>query len=210
MEEKVYTVLGGSNPGVFARPRSSPIMPIIIKCCSTAEANAAFGLQPVFKRLNYEKADEDPEAFARALAGSTQIPDLFATQGPFYAVYHGKTERAIYVRNFKPVQDQIHDNMYAKYHRFETIKDALVYMVLKGDRQRMEKLNAPGKKSSMPTPKPKIIYSHLRDFTGIVDTIYGSTSGTLEYTLHDLGKHASYYLESHGNWEIIVGKYNCG
>lgn len=74
-------------------------MPIVVKCNSVAEANAAFGLQNVFKRLNHETADENPQRFAQALAGSNQISDLFATPGPFYAVWGGKTEQAIYVRN---------------------------------------------------------------------------------------------------------------
>jgi hypothetical protein len=75
-------------------------MPIVIKCNSTAEANAAYGLQAVFKRLKCDMADEAPEAFSKALFATAQtISDLFATQGPFYAVYNGKSQRAIYVRN---------------------------------------------------------------------------------------------------------------
>jgi hypothetical protein len=42
------------------------------------------------------------------------------------------------------------------------------------------------------------IYSHIRDLTGIIDTIYGSTSATPNYTLNTLGKHASHYLGAHG------------
>lgn len=35
---------------------------------------------------------------------------------------------------------QIHNHMFAKYHHFETIQKALVYMVLKGDVKHMEEL----------------------------------------------------------------------
>ncbi|KAJ7166365.1 hypothetical protein C8R43DRAFT_192860 [Mycena crocata] len=146
MDPKVYVVLGGSSPGVFARPpflshaTSSPIMPIIIKCTSVPEANAAAGLQKVFNKLDCQNAEGNPEAFAVALAQSNQISDLFATQGPFYAVYNGKSERAIYVRDFSAVEAQVHDHLFAKHHRFESIKDALAYMVLKGNLAKMKEL----------------------------------------------------------------------
>lgn len=63
------------------------------------EAQAAWGLQGILKRLNPPEAEEHPDAFAQAIAGSTSISDMFATRGPFYAVCNGKTQRAIYVRN---------------------------------------------------------------------------------------------------------------
>lgn len=79
--------------------RHSPVLPIVIKCTSTAEANAAFGLDRLLYRLGYDKAEKDPQTFAKEITASTQISDIFATAGPFYAVYQGKTQRAIYVRN---------------------------------------------------------------------------------------------------------------
>jgi hypothetical protein len=74
-------------------------MPIIIKSTNEAEAKAALDLHALFKRLNLSNVEEQPETFAQAIAQSAQISDIFATQGPFYAVYNGKTQRAIYVRN---------------------------------------------------------------------------------------------------------------
>ncbi|KAJ6517028.1 hypothetical protein DFH09DRAFT_1099209 [Mycena vulgaris] len=117
-------------------------MPIVIKCTSGAEANTALGLQPVFKKLGCETADEHPREFASALMASNQISDIFATTGSFYAVYKGKTERAIYVRNFSDVEKQIHNNHWAKHHRFETLKEALVYMVFKGDLTQVDNLRS--------------------------------------------------------------------
>ncbi|KAJ7082615.1 hypothetical protein C8R43DRAFT_1169716 [Mycena crocata] len=212
MDPKVYVVLGGSSPGVFARP---PIMPIIIKCTSVPEANAAAGLQKVFNKLDCQNAEGNPEAFAVALAQSNQISDLFATQGPFYAVYNGKSERAIYVRDFSAVEAQVHDHLFAKHHRFESIKDALAYMVLKGNLAKMKELGLYTSKSDLSTSKSgqstsaarhtdlehlktRMVYSYVRDYTGIIDTIYGKTSSPPEYPLHALGKHAGYYLEAHG------------
>ncbi|KAJ7076805.1 hypothetical protein C8R43DRAFT_966011 [Mycena crocata] len=207
VQDKVYTVLGGSNPGVVShfRTESHAIMPIIIKCTSAAEANAALGLQPIFKQLNCDKVDENPEAFARAVAGSSQITDLFATNGPFYAVYDGLTERAIYVRNFGDVQLQIQNYQDAKYKAFDTIKHALVYMLLKGNQEQMEKLTFDGKGPSVSTwRKSKKIHSHIRDFTGIIDTVYGTTSTALDYALYDIGTHASRYLQAHGYTEATI------
>jgi hypothetical protein len=74
-------------------------MPIIIKCTSKAEANSALDLHKIFKKNNHTQADQQPEVFAKALAESLQISDLFATTGPFYAIYNGKSERVIIVRN---------------------------------------------------------------------------------------------------------------
>ncbi|KAJ7728392.1 hypothetical protein B0H16DRAFT_1470563, partial [Mycena metata] len=107
----VYAVLGGDNAGVLERP--------------TAEANAAFGLDRLLYRLGYDKAEKDPQTFAKEIAASTQISDIFATAGPFYAVYQGKTQRAIYVRNYTDVEAQVHDFMYPKYRKFDSIKEAL-------------------------------------------------------------------------------------
>ncbi|KAJ6521410.1 hypothetical protein B0H19DRAFT_1068725 [Mycena capillaripes] len=220
--DNVYTVLGGTNPGVVARPpflsghKDAPIMPIVIKSTNAAEATAALDLHKIFQRLDVDKVEEQPDAFARAIAGSGQISDIYATSGPFYAVYRGKTERAIYVRNFKPdVEAQVHDNNFAKYHRFESIKEALVYMVLKGNLQRMRDLGlyvakdssastySSPKKALQNQPKTMIIDSHIRDFTGIINTIYGSTT-TPTYKLYTLGKHAGYYLQAHGYTETTI------
>jgi hypothetical protein len=41
------------------------------------------------------------------------------------------------------------------------------------------------------------IFSHIRDLSGIIDTIYGTTK-TPEYPQHQIGRHASYYLHAHG------------
>ncbi|KAJ7627894.1 hypothetical protein B0H17DRAFT_1150811 [Mycena rosella] len=210
--ENLYTVLGGSTPGVFNHSpflvggASAPVMPIVIKCTSEPEAKAALGLQPLFKKLGSETANERPEDFATALAESSQISDIFATQGPFYAVYLGKTQRAIYVRTFKP---QVHEFMFAKFRRLESIKEALVYMVLKGNMQKMSAMGlglpAPKTQSPEKSSKAKIIYSHIRDFTGITNTIYGSTSQAPTYASYGFGKHASYYLQAHGYDEDSIG-----
>ncbi|KAJ7444119.1 hypothetical protein B0H11DRAFT_1931281 [Mycena galericulata] len=141
---KIYTVLGGESPGVVSTApflgdkQPSPILPIIIKCTSHPEANAAFGLQNLFKRFGHDKAEQQPEDFAREISASRQILDLFAASGPFYAVYKGKGSRAIYVKNYP--QDQVHGVVSPKFQRFESIKDALVYMVLRGDKSRMVQL----------------------------------------------------------------------
>ncbi|KAJ7041255.1 hypothetical protein C8F04DRAFT_1177438 [Mycena alexandri] len=229
-QDQVYTVLGGSNPGVVSRPpllsgsRDAPLMPIIIKSTTAAEANTALGLQAIFKRLGLDKVEADPEAFAQSLAASNQISDVFATAGPFYAVYRGKTQRAIYVRKFKDVEEQVHDNQYAVYHRFEFIKDALVYMVLRGNVPRMRLLGlypkgttdkkgsdtltssqpashakAPQKSSQM-----KLVDSYMRDLSGIVGVIYGSTTSAPTYQSYDLGRHTSYYLQAHGYDESAI------
>ncbi|KAJ7150560.1 hypothetical protein C8R43DRAFT_1128033 [Mycena crocata] len=181
--QRVYAVLGGSNPAVVSNPpflagsHTAPIMPIVIKCTSTAEANAAMGLQPLFRRFNCHKVDEEPEVFAKALLRARDIPDLFAAQGPFYAVWRGKTQRAIYVKDFIEVEKQIHDYSYPKWRKFASITEALVFMVMKGDPDKtLALINA----------------------SRIVDTVYGSTSGLPEYAIYNVGKHASRYLGAHG------------
>ncbi|KAJ6450340.1 hypothetical protein C8R47DRAFT_1230301 [Mycena vitilis] len=217
----VYTILGGKSPGVAARApflsraREAPIMPIVIKSTNSAEAQAALGLDPILKRLHVDTVDQQPETVAVAIAHSDQISDVFAPRGPFYAVYNGKTERAIYVRNFTPdVQAQVHDHLYAKHHRFESIKEALVYMVLKGNLQKMQELGLyPNSKPTSPTApvqegfqkqkKTGPIDSHIRDFAGILNTVYGSTTAPA-YKLYNLGKHAGYYLQAHGYTEPII------
>jgi hypothetical protein len=42
------------------------------------------------------------------------------------------------------------------------------------------------------------IFSHIRDFTGIIDTIYGITEDAPAYPSQRIGRHAGYYLHSHG------------
>ncbi len=75
-----------------------PIMPIVVKCINRAEADAAFRLNPLLKGLGGDNK-EDGEKFARAIAASpTVIADTFACPGPFYAIYIGRSARAIYVR----------------------------------------------------------------------------------------------------------------
>ena len=56
------------------------------------------------------------------------------------------------------------------------------------------------------TPKFKPVYSHIRDFAGIIDTIYGSTSAAPHYVSYDLGKHASHYLQAHGYTEATISE----
>ncbi|KAJ7769594.1 hypothetical protein DFH07DRAFT_768864 [Mycena maculata] len=203
--EKVYAVIGGRGPGVFDRPpfmvnyRAAPVFPIVIKCTSATEAHAALGLQRVLVELRHDIAETDPEAFAKVLAGSPRIQHVFGASGPFYAV--------------DDVTVQVHDNMYAKYHRFESVNEALVYMVLKGDIARMKQLGLYARVSTSMTPivhrplstakkasetkRTRPIFSYIRSLSGITDTIYG-TSSAPEYGSHILGKHADYYLLSHG------------
>ncbi|KAJ7688656.1 hypothetical protein B0H16DRAFT_1487329 [Mycena metata] len=106
-QNQMYTVLGGitqewfhnrrlldifrfNSTHMYLRPLLSgakycPIIPIIIKATTAAEANAALGLQAIFKRIGLGKVETDPDGFARSLAASNQISDM------------GKTQRAIYV-----------------------------------------------------------------------------------------------------------------
>jgi hypothetical protein len=41
------------------------------------------------------------------------------------------------------------------------------------------------------------VYSHIRDLTGITDSIYG-TSLPPKYEVQEIGRHAGYYLQAHG------------
>jgi hypothetical protein len=59
------------------------------------------------------------------------------------------------------------------------------------------------KKALQNQPKTMIIDSHIRDFTGIMDTIYGSTT-TPSYKSYTLGKHAGFYLQAHGYTETTI------
>ncbi|KAJ7698916.1 hypothetical protein B0H17DRAFT_1129470 [Mycena rosella] len=140
--ERLYAVLGGDNPAVVQIPQSwtAPVMPIIIKCTGEEEGKHMLNLQQVFEGLNHHEVDSKPEIFAKAIMDSTEINKLLTMKGPFYAVYRGKTQRAIYVRNYAEVENQVHNYTYPKFHRFESIKEALVYMVLKGDISRMKAL----------------------------------------------------------------------
>jgi hypothetical protein len=135
-----------------------PIVPIVVKCTSRAEANAALRLDPLLKGLGGDNI-EDREKFAQAIAESpTVIADTFACPGPFYAIYNGKTGRAIFVRpdgqvflllwfSFEDltvyrdtVNREVHNHFYAKYHKFTLMKHALIYMVLEGKFDRMKEL----------------------------------------------------------------------
>ncbi|KAJ7192143.1 hypothetical protein C8J57DRAFT_1548074 [Mycena rebaudengoi] len=141
-----YTIIGGSVPEVVDKPPAllrtaiSSVLPIVIKCTSKAEANAALDLHKVFQYHKHSQADQQPETFAKAIAASVQVTDLFATTGPFYAVYNGKTESAIYVRNLSDAEKQVLDYPHANAHWFGSIKDALVYMILQGDMNKMQAL----------------------------------------------------------------------
>jgi hypothetical protein len=42
------------------------------------------------------------------------------------------------------------------------------------------------------------VHSHIRNLSGIIDTIYGTTSELPHYQPHEIGRHASYYLQAHG------------
>ncbi|KAJ7898761.1 hypothetical protein B0H13DRAFT_2664483 [Mycena leptocephala] len=48
------------------------------------------------------------------------------------------------------------------------------------------------------------IFSHVRDLTGVINTIYGSTSGPPMYRSYELGKLASQYLQAHGFTESAI------
>ncbi|KAJ7199090.1 hypothetical protein C8J57DRAFT_1262047 [Mycena rebaudengoi] len=173
-----YTLIGGASAKVVDKLPVKPntatkfILPIAIKCTSRAEANSALDLHKIFKHYNSTQAEENPELFAKAIAGSTQISDSFATSGPFYAVYDGKTESAIYVRGFSDAETQVQNLHIAKLGRFESIKDALVFMILKGDLERMVHLGL--------YPKPS------------------NTASSPTYAPHKIGRHAGYYLHAHG------------
>ncbi|KAJ6543718.1 hypothetical protein DFH09DRAFT_1088584 [Mycena vulgaris] len=229
--EKLYAVLGGNNPAVVHSPpflsqsRLSPVMPIIIKCTSEDEAKIVLDLQQVFEELNHHEAESKPDMFAKAIMAFTRLSDPFSIKGPFYAVYRGKTQKAIYVRrylieqsNSGDVESQVHDYDYAKFHRFETIQEALVYMVLKGDLTKMKTLGlyhpmsgpSGDLPSSMVDNTPSLdmprVHSHIRDLSGIITTIYGTTSGMDHYRSHEIGHHASYYLQAHGYTQSTIDR----
>lgn len=50
----------------------------------------------------------------------------------------------------------------------------------------------------------RAIHSHIREFEGIVDTIYGSTSADPNYITYGIGKHASHYLQAHGYTKATI------
>ncbi|KAJ7615116.1 hypothetical protein DFH06DRAFT_1146169 [Mycena polygramma] len=216
--EKVFAVIGGEKSGVYSATSSSPILPIVIKCTSRAEANAACRLDAEFKRLKCESAENQPEIFAKAIAESHRIAELFAVRGPFYAVYWGR-ERGIYVGSINDVLDQDHPFASPKFGKFESVKDALISMILRGDSNKMEQLGLDSQKSqfrsalnrahSQGRDEPKMrrpIFSHIRDLTGIIDTIYGSTTGSPVYSQYNLGKQANKYLHAHGYTDSTIQK----
>ena len=47
------------------------------------------------------------------------------------------------------------------------------------------------------------VYSHIRDLTGIIGSIYG-TSLAPKYEAHQIGRHAGYYLQAHGYTEETI------
>ncbi|KAJ7185966.1 hypothetical protein C8R46DRAFT_1025887 [Mycena filopes] len=207
-----YTVLGGAKPAVVQTPpflsqsHTSPRMPIVFKCTNQDEAMLVLKLQPVLEQLHHHKVDEAPDIFAKKL--SVMDDKIVSTiPGPFYAVYRGKTQQAIFVGNYSDVETQVHDYMPAKFRRFETIKDAMVYMVLKGDIEKMQELGLyPSGKSKPRSAQASItrVYSHIRSLAGIIDSIYGTTSTAPEYTVHQIGRHASRYLQAHGYMEEAI------
>ena len=74
-------------------------MPIVIKCTSAEEAKTALSLHDILCQLHYD-IETDSEMFAKALAAASDWSiAAFMFNGPFYAVYRGKTTRAIYVQN---------------------------------------------------------------------------------------------------------------
>ncbi|KAK7008491.1 hypothetical protein R3P38DRAFT_2791399 [Favolaschia claudopus] len=98
-----YTVLGGTNYGVTPYypsldRRLNSAVPIVIKCKDAQEAQTAFQLHSILVQLGLNTADSGPELVAQNISQSEQISKVFPAGGPFYAVYNGKTERAIYVR----------------------------------------------------------------------------------------------------------------
>ncbi|KAJ7128191.1 hypothetical protein C8R43DRAFT_957675 [Mycena crocata] len=165
-------------------------MPIVIKCTSTAEANAAMGLQPLFRRFNCHKVDEEPEVFAKALLRQEIFPTCLRHKGPFM----------LFGEDFIEVEKQIHDYSYPKWRKFASITEALVFMVMKGDPDKtLALINASHFAEIYTYQKTSsLVHSHIRGFTGIVDTVYGSTSGLPEYAIYNVGKHASRYLGAHG------------
>jgi hypothetical protein len=51
---------------------------------------------------------------------------------------------------------------------------------------------------------PVRVYSHIRDLTGIIDSIYGTTSVPPSFNTHEIGRHASYYLQAHGYMQETI------
>ncbi|KAJ7226583.1 hypothetical protein C8J57DRAFT_1252517 [Mycena rebaudengoi] len=122
-----YTIIGGSVPEVVNKLQTSPaedcnhLSPANNnKGTSRAEANAALDLHKDFQYHKHTQADQQPETFAKPI-------------GPFYAVYNGKTESVIMYEIFL-------DYPHANAHWFGSIKDALVYMILQGDMNKMKAL----------------------------------------------------------------------
>ncbi|KAJ7261220.1 hypothetical protein C8J57DRAFT_1232765 [Mycena rebaudengoi] len=174
------------------------------KGTNTTEVNAALDLHKVFQYHKHSQADQQPETFAKLIGASVQVADLFATTGPFYVVYNGKTESAIYVQNLSDAEKQVLDCPHANAHWFWSIKDASGYMILQGDMNKIKALafvpsnNTHGfEKSKLHQSGTQPIFSHIWDLSGIIDTIYG-TNKIPEYPQHQIGWHASYYLHAHG------------
>ncbi|KAJ7285548.1 hypothetical protein C8J57DRAFT_1215958 [Mycena rebaudengoi] len=205
------TIIGGSVLEIVDKLRtSSPEDCNLLstanhnKGTNTTEVNAALDLHKVFQYHKHSQADQQPETFAKLIGASVQVADLFATTGPFYVVYNGKTESAIYVRNLSDAEKQVLDCPHANAHWFWSIKDASGYMILQGDMNKIKALafvpsnNTHGfEKSKLHQSGTQPIFSHIRDLSGIIDTIYG-TNKIPEYPQHQIGWHASYYLHAHG------------
>ncbi|KAJ7031786.1 hypothetical protein C8F04DRAFT_1262644 [Mycena alexandri] len=244
MSDRVYAVIGGASPGTHVQSpfltdgSCSPILPIIIKCTTSAEATAACDIHNVLKR-NTADAQDQSEAFAKSVAASRQIPELFTTSGPFYAVCKGR-KRGIYVSTCELETDDGLPDPKPGCHAFVDIKEALVYMILKGNIEKMKELGLYSRagvpsgrtmytnvrsraestlgheqiphSGARPAPQStegqrvRPIYSHIRDFTGIIDTIYGSSSAPLVCLSYGLGKHAGYYLQAHGYTDSTIKK----
>ncbi|KAJ7220401.1 hypothetical protein C8J57DRAFT_1254233 [Mycena rebaudengoi] len=109
-----YTIFGGSVPEVVDKLQTSPAEDCNLlspanhnKDTSRAEANTVLDLHKVFQYHKHTWADQQPETFAKPIGASAQVTDPFATTGPFYAVYNGKTESVIYVQNPFDAEKQV-------------------------------------------------------------------------------------------------------
>ena len=53
--------------------------------------------------------------------------------------------------------------------------------------------------TAVPAHAPEgMVYSHIRDLSGIIDTIYGTTLSPPHFEVHEIGCYAGYYLHAHG------------
>ncbi|KAJ7235934.1 hypothetical protein C8J57DRAFT_1248037 [Mycena rebaudengoi] len=164
-------------------------MPILIKCTSKAGANAALDLHKIFKKNNHLQADHQPEVFARALVESLQFQTCLQHQAHFMC---------------SDVETQVHGYMWAKFHWFDTIKDTIIYMVLKGDIEKMQMLGLLDSPIAGSTKTTNNTPSHIRDFTGIIDTIYGITTNAPTYPKQNIGRHAGILAQTYPEYTLSI------